>query len=323
MSARYGGVRRGAPGGYGRPKTGEPLPRFMRRRTGRLARVFVLLLALAMAAAPVLVVAKVTPAGFDLEAAARVLCEVLEERQSQHARWGEQDHPDGTGPLLRDPCGGWYLTNGALADSARLHCHRRAAVGGVTWADIFREETREALAEADPARLRVELLQVAAVAAAWVEAIDRRHPDLVIAHPPCTYLANSGVQWLHRDPARWAAMEDGAAFFRLMFEFTAPRIAVENPIQHRYALTAHGMGKPTQIVQPWQHGHTQSKATGLWLRGLPPLLPTVDVRAAMLALPARDRMPCWWTGSRTDRWKIRSRTYEGIAQAMAEQWGSL
>jgi hypothetical protein len=146
--------------------------------------------------------------------------------------------------------------------------------------------------------------------------------DLVVAHPPCTYLANSGVQWLHRDPDRWAAMLAGAAFFRLMFEFDSPRIAVENPIQHRYAIEAHGHGKPTQIVQPWQHGHTQSKATGLWLVGLPALVSTEDARAAMAALPARDRMPGWWTGSRAERWKVRSRTYEGIAQAMADQWGS-
>ena len=98
--------------------------------------------------------------------------------------------------------------------------------------------------------------------------------DLVIAHPPCTYLSNSGVRWLYSDPTRWQDMLEGAAFFRQMFAFNSPRIAVENPIQHKWAKLAHGMGDPSQTVQPWQFGHPETKRTGYWLRGLPQLTGT-------------------------------------------------
>lgn len=91
--------------------------------------------------------------------------------------------------------------------------------------------------------------------------------DLVIAHPPCTYLAKSGVRWLHSDLDRWGRMEEGAQFFAAMFTFDTQFLAVENPIQHRHAVEAHGQGRPSQIIQPWEHGHAESKATCLWLRG--------------------------------------------------------
>ena len=103
--------------------------------------------------------------------------------------------------------------------------------------------------------------------------------DLVIAHPPCTYLSNSGVRWLYSDPTRWQDMLEGAVFFRQMFAFNAPRIAVENPVQHKWAKLAHGMGDPDQTVQPWQFGHPETKRTCYWLRGLPQLTATHDVRA--------------------------------------------
>ncbi len=144
--------------------------------------------------------------------------------------------------------------------------------------------------------------------------------DLVIAHPPCTYLANSGVQWLGR-PGRRDLMSEGAAFFADMFEWDSPRICVENPIQHRYAREAHGQGKPTQYIQPWQYGQPESKKTGLWLRGLPPLTPTNNVHAEMMQLSPGDRQPVWYASPGPDRWKARSRTIPGIADAMAEQWG--
>ncbi len=141
--------------------------------------------------------------------------------------------------------------------------------------------------------------------------------DLMIAHPPCTYLANSGVRWLYggkgtvRDLDRWQAMEDAAAFFRMLLDAPIPRIAVENPIQHSHA----GLPKATQRIQPWQFGTPETKATQLWLKNLPPLVPTnvVDGRTPRVhhASPG------------PDRWKERSRTDPNIAAAMADQWGSL
>lgn len=144
--------------------------------------------------------------------------------------------------------------------------------------------------------------------------------DLLIGHPPCTYLANSGVRWLYggkgteRDQDRWWAMEESARFFRALLEAPIPRVAVENPIMHRYGRDIISSG-PTQIVQPWQYGHPETKATCLWLRNLPPLEPTniVDGRTPRVhhASPG------------PDRWKERSRTLTGIADAFADQWGRL
>lgn len=141
--------------------------------------------------------------------------------------------------------------------------------------------------------------------------------DLMIAHPPCTYLANSGVRWLYKyqnekAPQRWQDMEKAAWFFKSLFNVERiPRIAIENPIPHRYAqLPAY-----SQIIQPWQFGHGETKATCLWLKNLPKLVPTdiVDGRTPRVhhASPG------------PDRWKERSRTLTGIADAFAQQWGSL
>ena len=113
--------------------------------------------------------------------------------------------------------------------------------------------------------------------------------DLVVAHPPCTYLSNSGVVHLHTDPERWNLMREGAGFFRRMFDFNSPRIAVENPVQHKYARAVHGKGKATQYIQPWQFGHPEQKRTGLWLKNLPPLVPTDVVYDRMMQLPKRER----------------------------------
>lgn len=147
--------------------------------------------------------------------------------------------------------------------------------------------------------------------------------DLVISHPPCTYLSNSGVRWLHTDPSRWAKLDDGAEFFALMFDFDTPRLCVENPIQHRYAIERHGKGTPTQTVQPWQFGHPETKRTGYWLRGLPKLVETDNVKAQFDALPVRERARIHYASPGPDRWKLRSTSYSGIAQAMADQWGPL
>ena len=151
--------------------------------------------------------------------------------------------------------------------------------------------------------------------------------DLVIAHPPCTYLSNSGVTWLYEadnPEQRWEAMLEGAEFFRLMSTFNAPRIAIENPIQHRYAVQAHGLGRQTQIVHPWWFGHPESKSTCLWLYGLPPLVADADAdqtRETMRTLPKRERERLHYIPPGPNRWKLRSKTFPGIARAMAEQWG--
>lgn len=142
--------------------------------------------------------------------------------------------------------------------------------------------------------------------------------DLMIAHPPCTFLANSGVRWLYRDgeedPERWWEMEQSAKFFRRLLEMDIPRIAVENPVMHRYGKAIIGRG-PDQIIQPWQFGHGETKATGLWLKNLPKLEPTNIVDGRQPRVHHASPGP--------DRWKERSRTLQGIAEAMADQWGSL
>jgi hypothetical protein len=139
--------------------------------------------------------------------------------------------------------------------------------------------------------------------------------DLMIAFPPCTYLANSGVRWLYggkgtaRDPVRWKLMEEAAKFFQTLLDAPIDKIAVENPIMHLHA----GIRKPDQIIQPWQFGHGEIKSTALWLKNLPKLVPTniVEGRANRVHFSPDSK----------DRWKKRSRTLSGIAQAMAEQWG--
>ena len=139
--------------------------------------------------------------------------------------------------------------------------------------------------------------------------------DLVIAHPPCTYLCNSSVRWLHSRPERWGQMEEAAAFMRECLNANAPRVAVENPIMHKYAVELIGR-QADQFVQPYHFGHPETKRTGLWLRGLPPLMPTEIVSDAHHAERRIHRLP-----PGRGRAKERSRTYPGIAAAMAWQWG--
>lgn len=137
--------------------------------------------------------------------------------------------------------------------------------------------------------------------------------DLLVAHPPCTRLANSGVRWL-KERDLWEEMRQGAIFFRKFLDCDIPLIAVENPIPHKYALEIIGK-KYTQIIQPWQFGHGETKATCLWLKGLPNLIPTNIVSGREQRI--------WLLPPGPDRWKERSRTFHGIANAMAEQWGNL
>jgi hypothetical protein len=144
--------------------------------------------------------------------------------------------------------------------------------------------------------------------------------DLMIAHPPCTYLTNSGVCWLHKDPSRWTLLDEGAAFFKKLLECPIPFKCIENPIQHKYAKERIGK-KQSQIIQPWMFGHMEQKATCLWLDGLPLLQPTVNVKDEMMKLPKKERERLHYLPPSADRWKLRSTTYQGIADAMAAQWG--
>ena len=134
--------------------------------------------------------------------------------------------------------------------------------------------------------------------------------DMAVFHPPCTRLTVAGARWFKGREAEQAA---AIAFAEALWLAPIPRVALENPIG--VLSTRSRLGKPSQIVQPWQFGHGETKATCLWLRGLPPLVPTnvVSGRAARV-----HRLP-----PSPDRWKLRSRTYQGIADAMAEQWGGL
>lgn len=146
--------------------------------------------------------------------------------------------------------------------------------------------------------------------------------DLMIAHPPCTYLTNSGVCHLHTDPSRWAKLDDGASFFKALLDAGIPKIAIENPIMHKYAKQRIGNVRQTQVIQPWMFGHKEQKATCLWLKGLDALRPTNNVRGEMLALPKSQRERLHYLSPSPDRWKLRSTTYQGIADAMASQWGN-
>jgi hypothetical protein len=134
--------------------------------------------------------------------------------------------------------------------------------------------------------------------------------DLMIAHPPCTYLCSSGLHWNKRRPERAAQTEEALQFVRLLFEANIPRIALENPI----GCISTRIRKPDQTVQPWQYGHGEVKATCLWLKGLKKLIPTNIVEGR------EPRM--WKLPPSKDRWKVRSQTYQGIAGAMAQQWGT-
>jgi hypothetical protein len=144
--------------------------------------------------------------------------------------------------------------------------------------------------------------------------------DLMIAHPPCTYLCSSGLHWNKRRPERAKQTEQALDFVRLLFDAPIPKIALENPI----GCISTRIRPPDQTIQPWQYGHDASKATCLWLKGLAPLRPTSFVEPRIVDGKKRwgnqtdsgqNRLP-----PSADRWKIRSETYSGIAEAMVSQW---
>lgn len=143
---------------------------------------------------------------------------------------------------------------------------------------------------------------------------------LIVAHPPCTRLCNSGVRWLSSPPPGKTAdqmrieLEEGAALFSDMWNAPIPHVAVENPVMHKHAKALiRNYTEPAQSVQPWQFGHGETKRTCLWLRNLPPLKPTLVVEGREARVHRMSPGP--------DRWKERSRFFPGIAEAMADQWG--
>lgn len=141
--------------------------------------------------------------------------------------------------------------------------------------------------------------------------------DMCLAFPPCTHLASSGAAWFD-EKRRNGKQQMGIGFF---LAFTAldhiPKVCIENPI----GIMSNIYRKPDQIIQPWQFGHPEQKATCLWLKGLNPLIPTENVRDEMLKLPDNQRQHLHYLPPSPDRARLRSKTFSGIAKAMAEQWG--
>lgn len=152
----------------------------------------------------------------------------------------------------------------------------------------------------------------------WLRRAPDLEPwDLIIAHPPCTFMCNSGARWLYRDGKpdidRFRELERAVILFNNIANAPCHRIAIENPIPHKWA--KRGIGQYSQIIQPWMFGHGETKATCLWLKNLPKLVPTNIVQGREARVHKMPPGP--------DRWKERSRTFKGIAKAMAEQWGGL
>ena len=139
-------------------------------------------------------------------------------------------------------------------------------------------------------------------------ALDSRQWDMMIAFPPCTHLAVSGARWFKN---KVQEQKDAILFVKRLFNYNVSLVAIENPI----GVLSTKWRKPDQIIQPWQHGHGETKSTCLWLRGLPKLVPTKIVEGR------HGRV--WREPPSPDRWKKRSITYQGIADAMAAQWGAL
>ncbi|WRH62059.1 MAG: hypothetical protein RSE12_17055 [Fuscovulum sp.] len=153
---------------------------------------------------------------------------------------------------------------------------------------------------------------------------------LAVMHPPCTRLCNSGVRWLSVPPPgrtlpdMWAELDEGAALFAACWSAPIPRVAVENPVMHKHAKARMPADLPApQIVQPWWFGEPFFKATGFYLRGLPKLAPTYRLTPPK---PGTAEHKQWSAVHRAppgpDRWKFRSRTFDGVARACADQWGN-
>ncbi len=144
--------------------------------------------------------------------------------------------------------------------------------------------------------------------------IRRSEWDLMIAFPPCTHLAVSGARWFKN---KQSEQKQAIEFFMMLARVPIEHIAIENPV----GIMSSQWRKPDQIIQPWQFGHGETKATCLWLKNLPPLLPTCQDNSLFVpATPAERVARVHREPPSPERWKNRSRTYQGIADAMAEQW---
>lgn len=148
--------------------------------------------------------------------------------------------------------------------------------------------------------------------------------DLMIGHPTCTYLTNSGVCWLYnkdgsKNTERWDNLKEAAKFFKALLDAPIPLIAIENPIPHKYAVELIGR-KYDQLAQPYMFGDAESKATCFWLKGLPKLKETNNVKAIWKALPKQQAQRLHYLPPGPERAKLRSKTFPGIAKAMATQW---
>lgn len=154
---------------------------------------------------------------------------------------------------------------------------------------------------------------------------------LAVMHPPCTRLCLSGVRWLHQPPRgksreqMWSDLDDGASLFSACWNAPIERVCVENPRMHRHAKERiENYAPPAQVVQPWWFGDPAFKGTALYLRGLPPLVASARLEPPK---PGSAEHRAWSVIHRAppsrDRWRVRSRTFSGIANAMAAQWGSM
>ena len=140
--------------------------------------------------------------------------------------------------------------------------------------------------------------------------------DMLLAFPPCTHLAVSGARWFAEKRID-GRQQEGIDFFMQFANVDCPRVAIENPV----GIMSTVWRKPDQIIQPWMFGHPERKATCLWLKDLPKLIETDNVKAEMSMLPTSQQQKIFYTSPGPDRPKIRSKTFLGIAKAMAEQWG--
>lgn len=138
--------------------------------------------------------------------------------------------------------------------------------------------------------------------------------DLMIAHPPCTHLAVSGAAWFKN---KQEEQLDALVFVENLMTCNIPMIAIENPV----SVISSWIRKPDQIIQPYHFGHMERKTTCLWLKNLPKLIHETDLGDEVKKLPARLQNPLHYLPPSPDRWKLRSKTYDGIAKAMARQWG--
>jgi hypothetical protein len=154
-----------------------------------------------------------------------------------------------------------------------------------------------------------------------VRKILDRDWDMILAFPPCTYLTRSGIRWLNSQEGRWEKMLEAVEFFNLFLASPCPKVCVENPIMHGEARSRLLVQNYTQKVQPYSFGHPEQKATCFWLKGLPKLKATNDVQHVMRSMHPDEVQKIAYEPSSKQRQKNRSRTYLGIAEAMAEQWG--